>query len=372
MKSETISLRSLAIKARALASKKAIEDQKKLRRFSTWEISNFMFHLPADTLRKKLLSDPSLPQGIIEPAGRQRWFALAEVNELRRRLRFRKHKLMPACAKVPAPHIAFLGTGQGVGTTTVVQHLAHAAALNGHRVLLIDLTANASLSQMHGAIGNLREVFTLDWVRNTNESREINPTKIVQATHWPNIDIIAADPKSPVTDRELLRLCASNQDWDPTDAIEQILDEQTILAYDFILTDCACDLDIKSWNGLISATQLNLVTGPEAADFANVSKYLDDLSGEALTFSDIQIYSTRFDPIDPDHKSARGDLLSVFGESICPPPINDISTISSSQNGTESVYEQDYRASTRGDWQAARASFDQAFARVLSSHSGSS
>jgi len=39
---------------------------KTLRPFSIWEISQFMFDVPADTLRKKLADDPSLPQGVVE------------------------------------------------------------------------------------------------------------------------------------------------------------------------------------------------------------------------------------------------------------------------------------------------------------------
>ena len=86
----------LAMNERSLSQQAAVRratfspgEVKELRPFSIWEISQFMFGVPADTLRKKLADDPSLPQGITEEDGRQRWFALAEINELRRRLRFR-------------------------------------------------------------------------------------------------------------------------------------------------------------------------------------------------------------------------------------------------------------------------------------------
>ena len=53
---------------------------KTLRPFSIWEISHFMFDVPADTLRKKLADDPTLPQGLTEEDGRQRWFSLEEIK----------------------------------------------------------------------------------------------------------------------------------------------------------------------------------------------------------------------------------------------------------------------------------------------------
>jgi len=66
--------RSLAQQAAVRKATFSPSEKKTLRPFSIWEISQFMFDIPADTLRKKLADDPSLPQGIVEEDGRQRWF----------------------------------------------------------------------------------------------------------------------------------------------------------------------------------------------------------------------------------------------------------------------------------------------------------
>ena len=89
---------------------------KALRPFSIWEISQFMFDVPADTLRKKLADDPTLPQGLTEEDGRQRWFSLEEINELRRRAKFRGRKLLPERPRGRAMRVAvsnFKGGGMG-------------------------------------------------------------------------------------------------------------------------------------------------------------------------------------------------------------------------------------------------------------------
>ena len=77
-----------AMNERSLAQQAAVRkatfspgEVKTLRPFSIWEISQFMFDVPADTLRRKLADDPSLPQGETEEDGRQRWFTLEEINE---------------------------------------------------------------------------------------------------------------------------------------------------------------------------------------------------------------------------------------------------------------------------------------------------
>ena len=71
------------------------ELKKTLRRFSSWEVAELIFKVNQSTFRGKLAADPSLPAGEVEPDGRQRWFSLEEINELRRRLKINRKSLMP-------------------------------------------------------------------------------------------------------------------------------------------------------------------------------------------------------------------------------------------------------------------------------------
>ncbi|MFN4099229.1 MAG: chromosome partitioning protein ParA, partial [Pararhodobacter sp.] len=72
------------------------ENEKTLRRFSSWELSELILKVNQSTLRGKMAADPSLPQGLVEEDGRQRWFTLDEINEIRRRLKINKQSLLPA------------------------------------------------------------------------------------------------------------------------------------------------------------------------------------------------------------------------------------------------------------------------------------
>ncbi len=144
--------RSLAQQAAVRKATFSPSETKQLRPFSIWEISSFMFDVPADTLRKKLAEDPSLPQGVVEEEGRQRWFTLAEINELRRRVRFRGKKLLPERPKGRALRVAVSNFKGGVGKTVVAQHLANAAALDGYRVLVVDFDPQATLTHSMGLV----------------------------------------------------------------------------------------------------------------------------------------------------------------------------------------------------------------------------
>lgn len=71
------------------------ENEKTLRRFSSWEVAELIFGLNQSTFRGKMAADPTLPAGKVEPDGRQRWFTLDEVNTLRRKIRPRGKSLLP-------------------------------------------------------------------------------------------------------------------------------------------------------------------------------------------------------------------------------------------------------------------------------------
>ena len=71
------------------------ENEKTLRRFSSWEVGELIFKVNQSTMRGRLAADPSLPQGTVEADGRQHWYSLEEINELRRRLKVNRRSLMP-------------------------------------------------------------------------------------------------------------------------------------------------------------------------------------------------------------------------------------------------------------------------------------
>jgi len=125
--------------------------EKTLRRFSSWEVSELIFRVNQNTFRGRLAADPSLPSGEVEQDGRQRWFSLDEVNELRRKMKINRKSLMPARPTGKrAIRVAVSNFKGGAGKSTTALHLAHAAALDGYRVLCVDFDPQATLSHSMG------------------------------------------------------------------------------------------------------------------------------------------------------------------------------------------------------------------------------
>ena len=137
------------------------EMEKTLRRFSSWEVGELIFKVNQSTLRGRLATDPSLPQGVVEEDGRQRWYSLEEINELRRRLKVNRKSLMPP--RPPgkrAVRAAIANFKGGAGKSTVALHFAHAAALDGYRVLAVDFDPQATLSHSMG-LSDVTEEYTV-------------------------------------------------------------------------------------------------------------------------------------------------------------------------------------------------------------------
>ena len=127
------------------------EHEKSLRRFSSWEVSELIFKINQSTFRGRLAADPDLPGGEVEEDGRQRWFTLAEINELRRKMKINRTTLMPRRPKGKrAIRVAISNFKGGAGKSTVALHMAHAAALDGYRVLLVDFDPQATLTHSMG------------------------------------------------------------------------------------------------------------------------------------------------------------------------------------------------------------------------------
>jgi hypothetical protein len=126
------------------------ENEKKLRRFSSWEVGELIFKVNQSTLRGRLAADPSLPQGgrggrppaLVHARGDQRDAPPAEGQP---------PSLMPyRPAGKRAIRAAIANFKGGAGKSTVALHFAHAAALDGYRVLVRGLRPAGDAQPLDG------------------------------------------------------------------------------------------------------------------------------------------------------------------------------------------------------------------------------
>jgi chromosome partitioning protein len=397
-----------------LASRGVSDDShKSLRLFSTWEITRYLIPVAPAHFRRVLKQHPSLPQGRSNADGAAKWFTLDEVLRLRAHFGaegVRNRDYLPYRPKaLPAKIVTVANFKSGVGKTSTCAHLAMSAALDGYRVLVIDLDAQASLTSIFGGCvsDEWQTVFPLlarhyaTHLRAENRARvergdppqaldetlskalKVTPRDLVQPTHWPNIDLIGgqlnlhrAEFQSP-----LWRMQSRN--WKPWDALSDALTEGGLLEdYDLVFIDTPPALGYLTINGLTAADVLLVPTGASLAEFDGTTRFLDLLhtifteieEGEniaaralgrpelAFRWEAVRLLLTRFDTAR--HGEQAGLMQAYLGRTLFSWRQDITALIGQAEGRLSAVYEADYRDVNRETYIRSRETFDTTWAGV--------
>ena len=387
------------------------EMEKTLRRFSSWEVAELIFRINPSTLRGRLAADPSLPEGEVEEDGRQRWYSLEEINELRRRVRIKNKSLMPPRpAGKRAIRAAIANFKGGAGKSTVALHFAHAAALDGYRVLAVDFDPQATLSHSMG-LSDVSEEYTVwgimarDLIHETERMNAatrgaesgtalpqrqlpasvtgmglnaLRPSDFIKPTSWPTIDLIPSCANAAFVEFASAQYRHLNPEWSFFAAVSRYLDSIPDDNYDIIIFDCPPAIGYQSMNAVFAADVLYIPSGPGYWEYDSTTSFIGQLS-EALedlgrfrgglpegtsaekAFADIRFLLTRFEPNNDLHRAMQSAFGQVFKPHVAEHPIEMTRAVEQSGRFLSSIYEMDYRQMTRETWRRARASFDRAY-----------
>jgi len=388
------------------------ESEKILRRFSSWEVSELILGMNQSTFRGRLAADPTFPAGKVEPDGRQRWFSLEEVNTLRRKLKVKGKSLQPARPKGRAFRTAIANFKGGAGKSTVALHFAHAAALDGYRVLVVDFDPQATLSHSMGLTDISEEqtvwgIMARDLVNETERMnaapvaaesgtalpRRTLPSSIrdlglqdlragdfIRPTNWPTIDIIPSCANAAFVEFASAQYRHLNPEWSFFAAVSRYLDALPDDEWDLIFFDCPPAIGYQSMNAVFAADMLCIPSGPGYWEYDSTTSFigqlaeaLEDLShgfggnfpagkiGLPKAFRDVRFLLTRYEHGNDLHRAMFEAFGKVFGSKLAKHPIEATRAVEQSNRFLSSVYEIDYREMTRETWRRARASFDQAW-----------
>jgi len=343
------------------------ELEKRLRRFSSWEVAELILQVNQSTLRGRLAADPSLPQGLVEEDGRQRWYALEEINEIRRKLKVNRKSLMPPRpANKRAFRVAISNFKGGAGKSTVALHFAHAAALDGYRVLCVDFDPQATLSHSMG-LSDVTEEFTVwgimarDLIRETDRMnaamqgaesgsalpqrklpeaitgmglRDLRVTDFIKPTSWPTIDVIPSCANAAFVEFASAQYRHLNPEWSFFAAVSRYLDALPPDAYDLVIFDCPPAIGYQSMNAVFAADMLYIPSGPGYWEYDSTTSFIGQLS-EALAdlsgfegvvpagtlqlpkvFHDVRFLLTRYEPGNELHRAMRSAFQKVWEDRV--------------------------------------------------------
>ncbi len=382
-----------------------------LRLFSTWEITKYLIPVATGHFRRVLKQNPDLPQGRSETAGGAKWFTLDEVLRLRAHFGQEgskaKEYLPYRPEEQPAKLVAVANFKGGVGKTSTAAHLAMSAALDGYKVLVIDLDSQGSMTSVFGGQveDEWRTVFPLiarhygRHLRGENQRRldrgetpaplddtltealDIKAEALVQKTHWPNIDLIGAQLNLYWAEFQIPVWRMAARGWKLWDALTESLEEDGLLdAYDVIFLDTPPALGYLTINGLAAADILLVPLGASFLEFDSTGRFFDmlhstfssieeaeNLAARALGREELQFewdavraVVTRYDGTQQAELAAL--MQTYLGPTLSPHRQDFTALIGQAGEQVQGIYEADYRDFNRETYVRGRETFDATYA----------
>ena len=387
------------------------EGRKSLRLFSTWEITRYLIPVAQAHFRRVLKQNPDLPQGLSETEGGAKWFTLDEVLKLRAFFGEQgakaKNYLPYRPAGEPAKLVAVANFKGGVGKTSTAAHLAMSAALDGYKVLIVDLDSQGSMTSIFG--GRVEDewqtAFPLlarhygEYLRGENQRRldrgdapqpldealtaamDMTAKDVIQPTHWPNIDLIGAQLNLYWAEFQIPVWRMAARGWKLWDALTDRLEADGVLHdYDIVFIDTPPALGYLTINGLAAADILLVPMGASFLEFDSTGRFFDMLhstfasieEGENLAaralgrpemgfeWDAVRTVITRYDGAQQGELSAL--MQAYLGKTLSPHKQDFTALIGQAGEQVNGIYEADYRDFNRETYARGRETFDATYA----------
>ena len=273
--------------------------RKVLRKWSGPEVTAFLDNISVDTLYRRLKRDPNLPQGE-QISARRREFSLEDIHGLQDAFGLRPRRNRAQNKPLVISVCNFKG---GVAKTTSSIHLGQYLCLQGYRVLMVDLDAQASLTQLFGILPH-SEVENRDTVLPFLEGPKLqgdpNPDwtgtlkTAIRKTHWHDLDLICSNLALYGAEFSI----AGRALQEPGYPFYRILSEglDTVKDdYDVIIMDTAPSLSFLNTNALYAADGLIVSLPPAMLDLQSASLFFELMTQVVTTINNYEAKQKIFD-----------------------------------------------------------------------------
>jgi len=340
---------------------------KEMRKFAAGEVADLLG--VKDSYLRKLHLDGKAPEVEMRGNGR-RYYTSEDIQALREQLE--------KGAKVSGTYMPGRGDGDhlqvitvinfkgGSGKTTTAAHLAQKAALDGYRVLAIDLDPQASLSALHGY---QPEFDLLDGGTLYDAIRYDDPcplSDVIQKTYFTNLDIVPGNLDLMEFEHETPRALSERSGSLFFTRIGDKLAEVES-DYDIVVIDCPPQLGFLTMSALSAATAVLVTVHPQMLDVMSMCQFLLMTSnllgvvGEAggnMDYDWLRYVVTRYEPGDGPQNQMVSFMRSMFGEHVLNHTVLKSTAISDAGITKQTLYEVEKSQFTRTTYDRARESLD--------------
>ncbi|CAK7260982.1 MULTISPECIES: plasmid partitioning protein RepA [unclassified Shinella] len=332
------------------------EAKKTLKTFTSREAAT-MVGVAESTLRQMSLDGESAAPELHGKDNRRRAYTLAQINEIREHLAKKRPKealdFLPrrrTGEKLQIVAVANFKGGSAKTTTTV--HLAHFLALQGLRVLAIDLDPQASLSTMFGYQPEIdvEDNQTVYGAIRYDEEQRVSLKSVIRKTYFEGVDLVPGNLELMEYEHETPQAIVRGDGRGEGmffrrlgSVIASVEDD-----YDVVLIDAPPQLGYLTLGALYAATALLVTVHPAMLDVSSMNQFLKMTSdilqvieenGGHLQHDFIRYVLTRHDPNDVPQVNIVALLRSLFGEDVLAPVVVETTAIASAGLEKKSLYE---------------------------------
>ncbi|SIS95612.1 plasmid partitioning protein RepA [Paracoccus saliphilus] len=341
--------------------------RRELRKFTSGEVADLLG--VKDAYLRKLDLEGRGPSPETRAGGR-RYYTPADIQELR--------KLLEKGAKSTGTYlpgrrgedhlqvITVINFKGGSGKTTTAAHLAQKLALDGYRVLGIDLDPQASLSALHGF---QPEFDLLDGGTLYDAIRYEDPVplrNVIQRTYFTNLDLIPGNLDlmefEHETPRAIIERAGNIFFTRIGDKLGEVEDD-----YDVVVIDCPPQLGFLTMSALSAATAILVTVHPQMLDVMSMCQFLLMTSnllgvvseaGGDMTYDWMRYVITRYEPGDGPQNQMVSFMRSMFGEHVLNHPVLKSTAISDAGITKQTLYEIEKSQFTRATYERAMESLN--------------
>ena len=341
--------------------------RKELRRFTSGEVAALLG--VKDAYLRKLNLEGRGPQPQTGSGGR-RLYSSNDIMELRR--------LLEAGTKTPGTYLPGRRPGDhlqvitvinfkgGSGKTTTAAHLAQKCALDGYRVLAVDLDPQASMSALHGF---QPEFDLIDGGTLYDAIRYDDPVpmaSIIRKTYFTNLDIVPGNLELMEFEHDTPRELAARGDnlffTRISDALASVEAD-----YDVVVIDCPPQLGFLTMSALSAATAVLVTVHPQMLDVMSMCQFLLMTSnllgvvadaGGNMNYDWLRYLVTRYEPGDGPQNQMVSFMRSLFGDHVLNHPVLKSTAISDAGLTKQTLYEVDKSDFHRATYERAMESLN--------------
>jgi chromosome partitioning protein len=325
--------------------------RKSLRRFSSGEAAKLIG--VKDAYLRQLSIEGRGPVPDTTSNGR-RSYSFDDIQGLRAHLdetakagrRYIPHRLAGENLQV----VAVVNFKGGSGKTTTSAYLAQFLALQGYRVLAVDLDPQASLSALHGYqpefdVGENETLYGA--IRYDGQRRDLS--EIIKRTYFANLDLVPGNIELMEFEHETPKALMGQEAGDPlffarvAQALASVEDR-----YDVVVIDCPPQLGFLTLSALCAATALLIPVHPQMLDVMSMCQFLimtSDLldvvakAGGDMAYDWMRYLVTRYEPGDGPQTQMVGFMRALFGDRVLTHTMLKSTAISDAGITKQTLYE---------------------------------